>query len=344
MVLTQKQIKLSICTILVVGIGCIGSVLHRPVPWTSGTSLQEVKQSIGIPAPKHQQQSVKTIDVQRGKDLILYGRTIGPDGKKTNYISKHFKCTHCHNIVPEDPNLGSRDPEARLTYAIENDIPFLQGTTFHGIVNRTSWYNDDYVKKYGDMVKAANESLREAIQLCAIECAQGRELESWEIEAILAYFWTLEVKLGDLDLSPVEYAMLNQLRYDPQNSAQLQELLSEKFLTKSPATFVSAPDDKVQGYPYKGDTDRGRAIYRLSCMHCHQEGEVSGYPLDYSTLTFRHLKNKIPQDSHFSLYQIIRYGTYAIPGHSPYMPHYPIERMSHQQVEDLRAYIELMAF
>ncbi|RMF22347.1 MAG: cytochrome c, partial [Bacteroidetes bacterium] len=34
------------------------------------------------------------------------------------------------------------------------------------------------------------------------------------------------------------------------------------------------------------------------------------------------------------------YGTYAIPGHKPYMPHYPLERMSKQQVEDLRAYIE----
>ena len=51
----------------------------------------------------------------------------------------------------------------------------------------------------------------------------------------------------------------------------------------------------------------------------------------------------ITKDSHFSLYQIIAYGTYAIPGHKPYMPHYPLERMSKQQVEDLRAYVELEA-
>ena len=86
--------------------------------------------------------------------------------------------------------------------------------------------------------------------------------------------------------------------------------------------------------------ERGKALYELSCLHCHQGGGVSGYVLDRKRLSFKHLRNNITKDSHFSLYQIIRYGTYALPGHRPYMPHYPLERMSNQQVEDLRAYIE----
>ena len=48
-----------------------------------------------------------------------------------------------------------------------------RGTTFYGITNRETWYNDDYYKKYGDLVKPANENLVEAVQLCAMECSQG---------------------------------------------------------------------------------------------------------------------------------------------------------------------------
>jgi len=313
------------------------------VSWDFHTPLAEVLSQTGISKPGHYLEHAPSLQIQRGMDLVHYGRTIGPDGKRTSYISKHFVCTHCHNTVQEDPDLGSRDPEKRLEYAIEKEIPFLQGTTFHGIVNRTSWYNGDYVKKYGDQVNEANLDLRKAIQLCAVECSQGRELETWEIEAILAYFRTLEVRLGDLNLSTADLITINQLRYHADNRIAIQSFIDSVFLPYSPATFADAPEDKQAGYDYVGDTDRGRAIYRLSCMHCHRKGGVSRYILDYSTLSFRHLTQKIPQNSHMSLYQIIRYGTYAVPGHRPYMPHYPLERMSHQQVEDLRAYIELMA-
>ena len=111
----------------------------------------------------------------------------------------------------------------------------------------------------------------------------------------------------------------------------------------SPATFSDPPPDKNSGYGLEGDVKRGQALYELSCLHCHRAGSVSEYILDNSKFSFKHLKSKIPKDDHFSLYQIIRYGTYALPGHRPYMPHYTLERMSDQQVEDLRSYIEMMA-
>ncbi len=44
--------------------------------------------------------------------------------------------------------------------------------------------------------------------------------------------------------------------------------------------------------------------------------------------------------SKLSIYHIIREGTYSEAGHKEYMPLYPLEKLSHQQVEDLRAYIE----
>ena len=114
--------------------------------------------------------------------------------------------------------------------------------------------------------------------------------------------------------------------------------------TKSPAHFYDAPPSKRKGYEgLAGNPNRGKDLYELSCLHCHQPDGVSHYILDDSRHSFRHLKKMITKDSHFSLYQIVAYGTYAIPGHRPYMPHYPEERMSKQQVEDLRAYVEQRA-
>jgi mono/diheme cytochrome c family protein len=306
------------------------------------TSLQEVLELWGEPAPKHKLAKIDPEMVKRGEEIVKRGRTIGPDGKKSRYVSKYYTCTACHNVVQEDPQLSSRDPEARLDYARENNLPFLQGTTFHGMVNRESWYNDDYEKKYGDLVKAARFDLKESIQLCATECAQGRLVNDWEMEAILSYFWSLEFKLEDLDFHEDELHFLRQKPKVEEERKEVIDWIKSRYLQTSPAHFGDAPKSKVEGYPgLPGDPVRGEALYKLSCLHCHApEKEISGYLLDESPLSLKHLQKNMFKDSHFSLYQIIRYGTYALPGHRPYMPHYPLERMSDQQVEDLRAYIE----
>ena len=214
------------------------------------------------------------------------------------------------------------DPETRLPYVKQKGIPFLQGSTFKGIVNRESWYNDDYVKKYGDeKIEIAHKDLREAIQLCAIECSQGRPMDDWEIEAVLAYYWSLQFSLGDLGLNKED---LNKL-HRGNGAGERQELvqwLKSFYNQKSPAHFYDAPPDKGEGYEgLKGDPAKGKDLYELSCLHCHKPDGVSHYILDQSKLSFRHLNKMIDKDSHFSLYQIIAYGTYAIPGHRPYMPH-----------------------
>lgn len=329
-------------------ISLLGSILFIAQPnlkeWTGNDSLQKVQAALGEPLPLHY--LVPTDDqVRIGKELVLKGRTIGPDGQRTNFISKYYACTSCHNIEQEDPDLRVSDPEARLTYVKSKGLPFLQGSTFKGIVNRESWYNDDYVKKYGDeKIERAHGDLRESIQLCAIECSQGRPMEDWEIEAVLAYYWSLEYTLDDLGLTAGDLAQLNHKQQDEAHQPALREWLRSFYNTKSPAHFFDAPPDKEQGYEgLIGRPAIGRDLYQLSCLHCHQAGGVSHYVLDNSALSFRHLQRMIPKDSHFSLYQIIAYGTYAIPGHRPYMPHYPEERMNQQQVEDLRAYIEQMA-
>lgn len=329
---------------------CIGGFLifedsRALAHWDGNTPVQTVLLELGEQKSKHYM--TRTAEqVKQGEEIVKLGQTRNSEGKKTQYVSKHYMCTTCHNLEQEDPDLRISDPEARLIYVKEKGIPFLQGTTFKGIVNRESWYNDDYIKKYGDTkINLAHENLRESIQLCAVECSQGREMEAWEIDAVLAFYWSLQFTLNDLGLTVVDFEKLNAGKEaDNFSKDSIRTWLKTFYNQISPAHFYDAPPDKNIGYEgLIGDPVRGKDIYELSCLHCHKTGGVSHYILDDTKLSFKHLDKMIPKDSHFSLYQIIAYGTYAIPGHKPYMPHYSQERMSQQQVEDLRAYVEMRA-
>lgn len=297
--------------------------------------------ALGDGQPDHYIESVDLELSKMGEELVKNGRTIGPDGKKSKYISRYFVCTSCHNLEREDANLTAFNPEERIDYVEEKGLPFLQGTTFWGIVNRESWYNDDYVLKYGENVEKANKDLREAIQLCAVECSQGRRLESWELEAILHYYWTLELKIADIgaDTRTLKTAAvsISQNKTNPQIVTSIKSL----YALRSPATFAYPPEEKFEGYGLEGDPARGKKLYENSCLHCHMHQGVSDFVLDNSTYSFKFLHKYMPSNNQLSFYEVIRKGTYSWPGSRPYMPHYPKEKMSDQQVEDLRSYIEM---
>ncbi len=139
--------------------------------------VSEVLVDLGEPIPKHARPNASKETIQMGRDLVFESRTIDANGKKSKYISRFYTCTSCHSPVKEDPIVSSFDPQVRLDYAEKNGLKFLQGSTFYGIANRESWYNDDYEKKYGDLVKPARNSLAESTQLCAKICSSGRYLE-----------------------------------------------------------------------------------------------------------------------------------------------------------------------
>ena len=259
------------------------------------------------------------------------------NGKKSKYISRFYTCTSCHSPVKEDPIVSSFDPQVRLDYAEKNGLKFLQGSTFYGIANRESWYNDDYEKKYGDLVKPARNSLAESTQLCAKICSSGRYLEDWELEAILAYFWNNQLKIKDLKLSEKELKSIQ----DEENKREAISLLKSKFAVKPPATFGESPQRQDLGFEgITGDPINGKKVYELSCMSCHQDGGISGIAFTNSKLDFQKFKRSIGKKTDYNLYDIVRKGTYAGQGKPRYMPLYPKERMSDQQLEDLRAYIE----
>ena len=305
---------------------------------TATSPVAQVLFDAGEEAPSHYLDYADE-DVKRGYDLVHDGRTIKPGGGRSKSISKFYSCRSCHNVEREDFDLTSVRPDDRLKYAIEYQIPYLQGSTFWGIVNRETWYNDDYVLKYGDLVRKAEHSLEESIQLCAEVCAQGRRLDSWELNSILAYYWSLQLKVSDLGLSNEEIEELNSLKASDSNE-QLIAKIKSKYLRKSPATFSEVPEDKSAGYGLKGRPELGKAIYELSCQHCHKPYGVSDVVLDDAKYTFQWLKKNMTDPTKLSIYHIIREGTYSEAGHKEYMPLYTLEKMPHQQLEDLRAYIE----
>lgn len=306
-------------------------------------AVSEVLIKLGDKPIQHKPNLINGASVEIGRDLALHGIAKKPGGGKTNIQSKHFVCTSCHNTVKDKPDLRVSDPQKKLEYAKEKGIPFLQGTSLYGIVNRSSFYNGDYDKKYGDLVKPARNNIREAIQLCAIECAQGRKLKRWEIESVLAWLWTLELKMEDLNLSESDYTTINNAINGNGNKDAVIDLVKSYYESGAPATFITPPEDRKKGYGLVGDPENGKLIYELSCQHCHKDKRYSYYNLDDSKLTFQHLKKHIPKYTRYSLYQVARYGTPPMNGKKAYMPQYTQEKMSDQMMEDLRAYIEQRA-
>lgn len=272
--------------------------------------------------------SIAGVSVEVGKSIFHDGFAQKPKGGKTSKQSKHFVCSSCHNVEKEDPDLSIVDPQARLEYTSAKGLPFLQGSTMYGAVNRMTYYNGDYEKKYGDLVIPARNNIRNAIQLCATECAQGRALKDWEIESILAYLWTLEYNLDDIGLDESTAASIGV------------EGIQARFLQGSPATFIPPPADRKKGTGLLGNADNGQLIYENGCLHCHFQGKYSFLHLDDSKLSFKHLKRTMSRFGRHSIYQVIRWGVPTKSGKSSYMPQYTQEKMSDQQLADLRAYIE----
>lgn len=285
--------------------------------------------------------SLKKATSDIGRQIFHDGFAVTKQGGKTRKQSKHFVCTSCHNVVKEDPDLTVSDPQARLDYSIEKGIPFLQGTSLYGAVSRRTFYNGDYELKYGDLVEAARNDLRGAIQLCAVECAQGRELKEWELESILKYLWTIDLKIGDLQLSEDEKAQIEVLVDDnPQEAARL---IKSKYLTGSPATFMKPDKEREEYNKMRADISNGRNIYVQSCLHCHEKGRYSYFSLDTTAMTMRHLQRKADTYKDHSIYQAVRYGIYSTTGRRSYMPQYPMEKLSAEQLMDLRGYVDYMA-
>jgi mono/diheme cytochrome c family protein len=295
------------------------------------TYVHDILAKLGISLPSGFELINNKEVVAQGEELFFKGQVTNSDGTKTAKISNVFTCNHCHNNTEEDPNLSISDPQARLDFAVKKKIPFLQGTTMYGTSNRETWFNDDYLKKYGqDLIGPARNSLRGAIRLCSKECSMGRDLETWEENAFMAYFYSISLKLSDLKLSSIEMEKINNLSRYP--SDEVKAIIQSKYLKASPATFVEPPIDGTS-YGNIPNPINGAKIFTKSCLHCHGT--------DTTVKFIKKFKNKKSTFKYLSRfknnYKVIRHG---IEKEKSYMPLYPIQKMSHQQVDDLKSYID----
>jgi len=304
-------------------------------------SVQKILEDLGDEkSPNYPNKLLVGSSAEIGESIVVTGKSRRLSGGKTMKQSKHFVCTSCHNIEQESAYLNTIDPQERLEYTAEKGLPFLQGSPLFGIVNRTEFYNNDYEKKYGDLVYPARKNIREAIQLCAVQCSQGRALKDWEIESILEYLWSIDLKLDNLILEQNEIDLLENALNKKGNKLEAIEMLKSKYLDHSPAHFVDPPEDRKMGIDsLTGNPENGKLIYENSCFHCHKKNQYSFFRLDNEKLSFRQLKYNMGKFDVRSVYQVVRYGTEPHGGKKAYMPHYPLEKMSLQQMEDLRTYI-----
>jgi mono/diheme cytochrome c family protein len=310
--------------------------------FSKSDGIYDILRDLGEQKVKHEIDSITPELIQTGKELVTLGYSINSKGNKTKRISKHFVCTSCHNTEREDPDLSDAlNPEKRLQYCKENKLPFLQGTTLWGIVNRESWYNDDYIQKYGDLVTKAQNDLAESTQLCAKECSQGRVLEDWELEAILAYYWSIQIKLSDLEIPDELSNKLNRELTEEEKKKVIIEL-KKLYSQRSSAHFIKGEAEQlaIKNLP-EGDPQNGKLIYEISCKSCHKPNGVSLMTLNNSKTTKKKFTKHLGSYNHFDLYYITRDGTHPIEGHKAYMPYYPKERLSSKQLKDLVSYLNI---
>ena len=305
-------------------------------------SIEQVMNMLGEEQLIHSIAQVDLAKAKVGEDLIFKGYTVR-DGKKTKRISTYFVCTDCHNTTREFDDTSSEDPADRLRYAKENGLPFLPGSTLWGIYNRESFYNDDYVKKYGDLVTDARDSLANAVQLCSKYCSSGRYVEEWELEAMMHYFKKNELHLSDINIPDKDKFALVEGNLSQTQKENLAKSIKNAYRQGYSATFLETMDRNVRPYGKDGDAENGKLIYKKACMFCHENKRVTYLHLDDGKLSGRFLWRNRKKYTDQSIYQIVRHGTYSKTGRKQYMPHYTKEKMSDEQLNDLVAYIKQIA-
>lgn len=314
----------------------------KPVP-IEEYPIQNVLENLGGERLNHTIDQADSAKAIQGRDLLYLGYATN-DGKQGKRISPYFTCIDCHNMKRESELATDSDLAKKLIYVTDRNLPFLPGSTLWGVYNRTSFYNGDYVKKYGNIIQEAKSSLPAAVQVCAEFCSSGRALEEWELEAIMHYFKQHELKVGDLNFSGDEIRKM--VYYTDLKAAErisLREKIKASYVQAYPATFVETMPLENRNYGKSGDPALGALIYSKSCLHCHEKGRVTKMVLKDDKVSAKMLVKNMKSFDDLSIYQIIRQGTYSSSTRKQYMPLYPKEKMSDEQIEHLAAYLTKLA-
>lgn len=339
--------KIRIVLFCIITFISFGFILPYDIGYTihSDDSVADLLEKLGEVKINQPDMSVNGVSAEKGRKIVFEGRSLDADNKRmTRMQSAYFRCTSCHNTTKEYTYLTQISADDKLDRALETGQAFVQASTFYGIVNRKTFYNDDYQVKYKGvpLIEESHTDIRSAIQLCATQCAQGRELEDWEVESVLAYFWELQLTMDDLDLDLDEKKFIETATNSNKDKNKAIQLLRSKYIDYSPAHFtnpITFDQADFDGMTSE-DLKRGEALFTLSCLHCHKNRRYSFFNLGLTKNTMRFLLNKTRRSSFHSVYNISRKGTYSLNGKRSYMPQYSTEKMSDQQLRQLLYFIQ----
>ena len=314
----------------------LAEITDQTKVWAVMSGLGKVNVNALYKNPQH--------DALKGEQLVTKGVTVDFQGKTTARTSPKLTCIACHTVEPEHPIFSTMDPQSRLEHADTTGLPFLPGAPLYGLVNRVAFFTDDYQKDFQhrqkQAIKDGHRNIRLAIQACNKVYAKGRTLDHWEVESILAYLWTLELQMGDLKIPDTIVSIIQQSISTNLNGSKAVNLMRRYYPEVYPAT-LTAPipyNKRTEVSPVLNSYQNGKRVYKLSCLHCHANKRFASLKLERSQKTFKFLKKHLDSDSRFSIYDALRYSPGSKANRSN-IPHYTAQRMSDQQIQDLRFYI-----
>ncbi len=284
-----------------------------------------------------------------GRSLATQGQVKDPpvEPSPSTSLAETYRCVHCHNLVREDEKLAVQDPETReklirsVKPGVEPEKPdaalrLTPATTLWGAVNRERFYNGHYEEYHRLKLEAGAamnpDSLADAVQICCNYCSAGRFPEPWELDSLVAFLWTLELRMKDLNLPEKEaQALLEQLQSDEDETVkQARKSLRQHYLARAgadchdePVQTKEAVDTYADGTRYSGDAARGRLLYRSACAGCHG---TDVHPKADAEL--------VAGDKLFH-----RYVWKGTEREGVYMPRFTQQRLSRQQAADIRVYL-----
>jgi cytochrome c len=311
-------------------------ITKETMVWKVMTSLGKL--NVNILDKKRRSDKIK------GQQLVTQGYTRSFKGNKTASTSKKLFCVACHTIEKEHPNIGNMNPQSRLEYGDSMSIPFLPGAPFYGLVNRVAFFTNDYQQIFAHKnrldLQFGHRDIRKAIQACNTVYAKGRTLDAWEIESILAYLWTLELKIGDLNIPDSILTIAEEAIKTNRNNARAVNLMRRYYQEVYPASLTPPLPIQERSLisPVLNSFTTGKKVYKQSCLHCHANKRYANFKLDRRQKTFKFLKKHFDSPTRYSIYDAVRYSP-GSKGNKTNPPHYTAQRMSNQQLQDLRFYI-----
>ena len=345
----RKTLLLTAAIAIVIGFGAmtLPESNENISDFGDDTPVWELLEKLGMNGAPRAKSSAEA-SAENGAEFVHKGYS-KKNGKKTAKLSKFYVCTTCHNVVKEFEDPSKISASDRLDYAMKTGIPYLQASSFYGIVNRNSFFNGDYRKQFekNPEIGKASGDLREAIKFCNKNFAQSRDLEAWELESILAYFWTLQFKVSDLKLSQTDKTQIEKSLQSESAKASAISFIQSKYALAMPATILKIPHFKAPDESAYKDSRRlkeGKAIFEQSCLHCHLNKKYSFFSLENELLTFKAMEKATRTQNYiFSMYYLTREGLPPRMGHKSAMPLFTAEKLSPEQLESLYLYVSARA-